>query len=80
MTARPNRQTLRPDEERRLASAERACERAFDSVDAVVAQASRLVADVDSAHGVVLAPIEEDDSVVIHLRAHRLPTGTERPR
>lgn len=58
-------------DDQRLAAVDRELDETSDSVDTAVAEIMQFVADVDSdkldVGGIVMAPIEDDDSLVIHV-------------
>lgn len=65
------RATIRPEDERRLALADARLESACESIDSAVAQASEFSDAIDSDRiapdGVVIAPMDDGDSLVIHV-------------
>lgn len=68
---RPRRPTLRDRDEQRLAPLARSLDQAMESVDGVVQDLSQFADDVDSDRvlvgGVILEPIDENDSLVTHV-------------
>lgn len=68
---RAQRATLRPADERRLLAVEAGLEAAGNSADDVVAEVRRFTEDVESGGviegGIVLEPIEDNDSLVQHV-------------
>lgn len=75
-TGRCRRPTVpgRTEDDRRLALVDQQLDEACESVDEVIAAVEQFTEDVDSdrlaVDGVVLEPLDDEDSLVIHLAEH----------